>query len=234
MVMAATSDAPDRDQLGRPLRSLRVSVTDRCNLRCGYCMPEEEYTWLPRERILDYEELTSLVRAFVQVGVDRVRLTGGEPLLRKDLWRFVEQLRALEGLEEIALTTNALLLADQAQGLFDAGLDRVTVSLDTLRPERFRDHTRRDGLAATLAGMERWLTRPGRADPAPPRHKTVALVLLGLYPLVLVQDVLLSPLLADLPRPLSLLLTLLLSVTLTVGSVLPRLTRIFDGWLRGD
>lgn len=149
-----TPDPSQLDQLGRPLRSLRVSVTDRCNLRCSYCMPEEEYTWLPRERILDYEELTSLVRAFCATGVDRVRLTGGEPLLRRGLDQFVAQLTALEGLREVALTTNGIGLSEQAQPLVAAGLTRATVSLDTLRADRFTALTRRDALDRCLAGIE--------------------------------------------------------------------------------
>ena len=143
-----------RDTLGRPLRNLRVSVTDRCNLRCAYCMPEEEYTWLPRGDILRYEEVTRLVRAFQRVGVERVRLTGGEPLLRRDLDQLVAQLAALEGLREVTLTTNGLTLADSAGDLAAAGLTRITVSLDTLREERFRELCRRDGLDQVLAGVE--------------------------------------------------------------------------------
>ncbi|MDA0948528.1 MAG: radical SAM protein, partial [Planctomycetota bacterium] len=137
----------------RPLRSLRVSVTDRCNLRCSYCMPEEEYTWLERDHLLRFGQLTEVVRAATLVGTRRVRLTGGEPLLRRELWRLVEQLAALE-LEDLALTTNGVHLAQQVETLAQAGLDRVTISLDTLRPERFRKLTRRDALEPTLAGIE--------------------------------------------------------------------------------
>jgi GTP 3',8-cyclase len=141
------------DRLGRRLRNLRISVTDRCNLRCNYCMPEEEYAWLPREHILDFEEIDQLVDVFIGLGVDKVRLTGGEPLLRKDLPRLVAMLAARRGLTDIALTTNGVLLAEQAPALRAAGLGRVTVSLDTLRPERFRMLTRRNTHAGVLEGI---------------------------------------------------------------------------------
>src|SRR5206468_5159367 len=125
------------DTRHRPLRNLRVSVTDRCNLRCGYCMPEEEYVWLPREEILHFEEVSRLVDVFIELGVDKVRLTGGEPLLRRDLPRLIRLVVAKPGLRDVAITTNGVLLAAQAPDLRAAGLHRVTVSLDTLRPERF-------------------------------------------------------------------------------------------------
>src|SRR5512133_3364846 len=115
------------DLLGRPLRSLRVSVTDRCNLRCQYCMPEEDYAWLPREDLLTFEEIRTLVGVFKQLGVDKVRLTGGEPLLRRHLPDLVRLLAADGGLADLALTTNGVLLADQAASLRDAGLKRLTV-----------------------------------------------------------------------------------------------------------
>jgi len=143
-----------RDLLGRPLRNLRVSVTDRCNLRCAYCMPEEEYAWLPREDILSFEEIANLVEVFSGLGVDKVRLTGGEPLLRKDLDRLVALLAGNGCLRDLALTTNGVLLAEQASALRTAGLHRVTVSLDTLRPERFKALTRRDTHARVLEGIE--------------------------------------------------------------------------------
>jgi cyclic pyranopterin phosphate synthase len=141
------------DLYGRPLRSLRLSVTDRCNLRCQYCMPEPEYVWLPRENLLTFEEISSLVDVFLSMGVDKVRLTGGEPLLRRDLPALVARLARKPALQDLALTTNGLLLADQAQALRDAGLHRVTVSLDTLRRERFIELTRMDRHADTLAGI---------------------------------------------------------------------------------
>ena len=142
-----------RDILGRPLRNLRVSVTDRCNLRCAYCMPEEEYAWLPKARILRYEELTRLVRALVPLGVERVRLTGGEPLLRRDLDQLVAQLRTIQGLREVTLTTNGVELVRSAAALAAAGLSRITVSLDTLREDRYRELCRRDGLEQVRAGV---------------------------------------------------------------------------------
>ena len=124
------------DRLDRPLRDLRVSVTDRCNLRCPYCMPREvfgaDFPFLPREQLLSFEEITQVVRAMAARGVTKVRLTGGEPLLRRDLEQLVEMLASVRGITDLALTTNGLLLARNAQRLRDAGLDRVTVSLDAL------------------------------------------------------------------------------------------------------
>ena len=142
-----------RDTLARPLRNLRLSVTDRCNLRCQYCMPEEEYVWLPREDVLTFEEMAQLVEVFADLGVDKVRLTGGEPLLRRDLDRLVRLLAGNPRLRDLAMTTNGVLLAEHAPALRAAGLHRVTVSLDTLRPERFRLLTRRDTHARVLEGI---------------------------------------------------------------------------------
>jgi cyclic pyranopterin phosphate synthase len=142
------------DVFGRPLRSLRLSVTDRCNIRCAYCMPEADYHWLPRERLLSFEETARLVDVFVSLGVTRVRLTGGEPLLRRDLAGLVAMLAARPALADLAITTNGILLAGQVRALHDAGLRRVTVSLDTLRPDRFRALTRFDRLDAVLAGID--------------------------------------------------------------------------------
>lgn len=142
------------DTRGRPLGSLRVSVTDRCNLRCEYCMPERDYVWLPRAEVLKFEEIARVVEAFTRLGVDRVRLTGGEPLLRRDLPRLVSQLAESGRLSDLALTTNGVLLADQARALRAEGLHRVTVSLDTLRPERFEALTRFDRLGRVLEGLE--------------------------------------------------------------------------------
>jgi len=143
-----------QDTFGRPLRSLRLSVTDRCNLRCNYCMPEEEYAWLPRETLLTFEEMTTLTELFTELGVDKVRLTGGEPLLRKDLPTLMRMLRQNPRITDLALTTNGVLLAEQAQAFYDAGLHRVTVSLDTLKPERFKALTRRDMFESVLKGIE--------------------------------------------------------------------------------
>lgn len=141
------------DVFERPLRNLRLSVTDRCNLRCQYCMPEEEYAWLPREDLLTFEEIARLVDLFTDLGVEKVRLTGGEPLLRRDLSTLVRMLAGNPSLQDLALTTNGILLAEQAQALYEAGLHRLTVSLDTLQPERFRVLTRRDTHARVLAGI---------------------------------------------------------------------------------
>ncbi len=143
-----------RDTLGRPLRNLRLSVTDRCNLRCQYCMPEEEYTWLPRNDMLTFEEMAHLVDVFADLGVDKVRLTGGEPLLRRDLDRLVRLLAGNPRLRDLAMTTNGVLLAEQGEALRAAGLHRVTVSLDTLREDRFKALTRRDTHARVLEGIE--------------------------------------------------------------------------------
>jgi cyclic pyranopterin phosphate synthase len=142
-----------RDTFGRRLRNLRISVTDRCNLRCGYCMPEEEYVWLPREEILHFEEISRLVDVFVGLGVDKVRLTGGEPLLRRDLPQLIRLLAAKPGVRDLAITTNGVLLAEHAAALREAGLHRVTVSLDTLKPDRFAALTRRTTHAQVLEGL---------------------------------------------------------------------------------
>jgi len=141
------------DRLGRPLRNLRVSVTDRCNLRCEYCMPEDDYVWLPREDVLHFEETSALVDVFLSLGVDKVRLTGGEPLLRRDAPALVRMLAQKAGLRDLALTTNGVLLADQIEALHAAGLGRITVSLDTLRRDRFVSLTRFDQLEAVRAGI---------------------------------------------------------------------------------
>ncbi len=141
------------DQFKRPLRNLRLSVTDRCNLRCSYCMPEPEYVWLPREDILQFEEIERLVDVFLDLGVDKVRLTGGEPLLRRDLPALVARLASRPRIRDLAMTTNGVLLADHADALARAGLHRLTVSLDTLQPQRFRDLTRSNDLARVLEGI---------------------------------------------------------------------------------
>ena len=142
------------DRFDRPLRSLRVSVTDRCNLRCQYCMPEADYVWLPRDNVLTFEEIGRIVDAFTETGVDRVRITGGEPLLRRDLPRLVEALAARPAINDLALTTNGVLLRQLASSLKRAGLHRVTVSLDTLDPQRFAVLTRFDEHRAVLAGID--------------------------------------------------------------------------------
>src|SRR5262245_23956664 len=141
------------DSFGRRHNNLRVSVTDRCNLRCTYCMPED-VTFLDRSELLTFEEITAFVRVAATLGVDKVRLTGGEPLMRKDLHKLVRMLVAVPGIRDVGLTTNGILLAEQARGLFDAGLRRLNVSLDTLDAGRFHELARRDGLERVLAGLE--------------------------------------------------------------------------------
>jgi cyclic pyranopterin phosphate synthase len=152
--MTTSSHNPTLDTFGRRLSSLRVSVTDRCNLRCRYCMPLEDYTWLASDRLLSAEEIARLVEVFTSAGARRVRLTGGEPLLRRELPDAVRRLAANPLIEDLAMTTNGVLLADRAQELRDAGLRRVTVSLDTLRPDRFAVITRRDELTRVLEGID--------------------------------------------------------------------------------
>ncbi|MGH7530497.1 MAG: GTP 3',8-cyclase MoaA [Gemmatimonadales bacterium] len=141
------------DTLGRPLGSLRVSVTDRCNLRCRYCMPEQDYVWLPKQSILTFEEIARLVRVFTGLGARKIRLTGGEPLLRHDLAALTAMLAAIPDVQDLALTTNGLLLARLAEPLRRAGLRRVTVSLDTLRPERMRALAKSDRHGDVLTGI---------------------------------------------------------------------------------
>jgi len=142
------------DVLGRPLRNLRISVTDRCNLRCRYCMPEAEYVWLPRESILTFEEIHRVAGIFARLGVTKVRLTGGEPLLRHDLATLVSLLSRHDAITDLALTTNGVLLARQAEALRAAGLRRVTVSLDTLRPGRMQEFARSARHADVVAGID--------------------------------------------------------------------------------
>jgi len=144
---------PVRDLLDRPLENLRVSVTDRCNLRCLYCMPEEEYVWLPREELLTFEEIAQLADVFTRVGVNRLRITGGEPLLRHELDHLVAMLASNPRIRDLSMTTNGVLFADQAAALKRAGLGRVTISLDTLQPERFRNMTRRDDHSRVLSAF---------------------------------------------------------------------------------
>ncbi len=141
------------DTFQRPLRNLRLSVTDRCNLRCQYCMPEAEYTWLPKPDVLTFEEIDRLVGLFVGLGVNKLRLTGGEPLLRTNLPQLVGQL-ARHAVGDLAMTTNGVLFGSVAAALKAAGLKRVTVSLDTLQRDRFVRMTRQDELPRTLAGIE--------------------------------------------------------------------------------
>jgi cyclic pyranopterin phosphate synthase len=150
---AITNQSPLTDRLGRIHTSLRISVTDRCNIRCFYCMPNENVRFRPRDEILSFEEIERFVRVASQMGVHRLRLTGGEPLVRAKLPRLVEMLAAIPGIDDLALTTNGILLEEQAAHLKRAGLERVNISLDTLNEETFQKISRREGLDRVLAGI---------------------------------------------------------------------------------
>jgi GTP 3',8-cyclase len=145
---------PLRDSWNREIKSVRVSVTDKCNFRCTYCMPAEGLEWLGRDQILSFEEIARLVRVLAQLGVDEVRLTGGEPLVRRDLPVLVGMLSGIEGVRDLSLTTNGVLLDRYAAPLVAAGLRRINVSLDTLNHVRFAEIARRDALDAVLRGLE--------------------------------------------------------------------------------
>jgi GTP 3',8-cyclase len=145
---------PLRDSWGREIRSLRVSVTDKCNFRCRYCMPAEGLDWLDRDELLTFEEIERLVRVLASMGVDEVRLTGGEPLVRRELPVLVGLLSAIPGVRDLSLTTNGVLLDRLAQPLVEAGLRRLNVSLDSLSHVRFAEITRRDALDRVLVGLE--------------------------------------------------------------------------------
>lgn len=141
------------DGFGRVHRNLRVSVTDRCNIRCFYCMPAENVRFKPRRELLNFEEIARFVRVLAEMGVNKVRLTGGEPLVRHDLSVLVAMLAQVPGIRDIALTTNGMLLAAQAEALRKAGLKRLNISLDSLSPETFFKISRREGLEQVLAGI---------------------------------------------------------------------------------
>jgi cyclic pyranopterin phosphate synthase len=145
---------PLRDAHGRTITDLRVSVTDRCNFRCRYCMPAEGMKWLDRADLLTFEEIERLVRILAAIGITDVRLTGGEPLARREFPRLVAMLRAIEGIRDLSVTTNGYLLERDAAALVDAGIDRVNVSVDALARDRFHEITRRDALPQTLCGLE--------------------------------------------------------------------------------
>src|SRR5579871_6627209 len=142
------------DNFGRLHDSLRISVTDRCNIRCFYCMPEETPAYSPREDILSFEEIERFVRVAATQGINKIRLTGGEPLLRRDLHLLIKNIVAVAGIQDVALTTNAVVLEKHAQALWDAGLRRLNIHLDTLDRERFKRITRRDDLPRVLAGID--------------------------------------------------------------------------------
>src|SRR2546421_3992421 len=146
---------PLRDGHGRLIGDLRVSVTDRCNFRCQYCMPAEGLPWLEREEILTFEEITRLVSVLAEMGVRDVRLTGGEPLVRREFPRLARMLSDIEDVAEVSLTTNGFLLERDAEALVAAGIDRFNVSLDSLQRDRFYELTRRDALPQVLRGLER-------------------------------------------------------------------------------
>ncbi len=145
---------PLTDKFGRIHDNLRISVTDRCNIRCFYCMPEEGVQFMDRRDILSFEEIERFVRAAVPLGITKLRITGGEPLVRRDLPRLIEKLAAIPGIRDIAVTTNAVLLEQQAAALYAAGLRRLNIHLDTLDRERFQQITRRDDLPRVLAGID--------------------------------------------------------------------------------
>jgi cyclic pyranopterin phosphate synthase len=163
---------PLADAHGRLIGDLRVSVTDRCNFRCQYCMPAEGLPWLDRDEILSFEEIERLVSLFVSLGVRDVRLTGGEPLVRRDFPKLVSMLNAIDGLEDLSLTTNAYLLERDAAALVEAGIDRVNVSIDALTRDRFFQITRRDALPQVLRGLEAIAAYP---EVAPVKVNAVAI-----------------------------------------------------------
>jgi len=140
------------DHYGRRITYLRISVTDRCNLRCVYCMPPEGVSWMPHERIITFEEIAQVVREAAALGVRKVRLTGGEPLVRRGLPDLIRMIAAVPGIEDISLTTNGILLERMASELKEAGLHRLNVSLDTLKPDRYARITRGGSLDAVFRG----------------------------------------------------------------------------------
>jgi cyclic pyranopterin phosphate synthase len=158
--MPMEHQGPLRDGHGRRIDDLRVSVTDRCNFRCQYCMPAEGLPWLDRAEILSFEEIERLVRLFVELGVGDVRLTGGEPLVRREFPRLVAMLAAVDGIRDLSVTTNGYLLERQADALVAAGIDRVNVSIDSLQRDRFFQLTRRDALPQVLRGLEAIAAHP--------------------------------------------------------------------------
>ena len=161
------------DRFGRTIDNLRVSITDRCNFRCTYCMPEAGLAWLPREEVLSYEEIVRFVRIVAGLGVRKIRLTGGEPLVRRDLSNLVDQIASLEGIDDLALTTNGMLLTEQAPGLAKAGLGRINISLDGLDEPTFQRLARRGSLERVLSGIAT------ACDLLPGRVKVNAVILRG-------------------------------------------------------
>ena len=150
-----TSDSPKLvDGMGRTIVNLRISVTDRCNFRCTYCMPADNVEFMERSNLLTFEEIHKVVTVVSKLGINRIRLTGGEPLMRKDLPSLIKMIDKVDGIDDIAMTTNAYFLKEQAQSLLDAGLKRLNVSLDALDPDKFRDVNRRDCLQSVLDGLD--------------------------------------------------------------------------------
>ena len=149
------------DALGREIDYIRLSITDRCSLRCTYCMPEQGVEWLPHDRILRYEELLRLCRIFVSLGITKFKITGGEPLVRKGVAEFISALHAIGGVQSVTLTTNGVDLKHQLPALLDAGIDGINLSLDTLDRARFFERTRRDSLPQVLEGLDAALAVPG-------------------------------------------------------------------------
>ncbi len=147
-------ELPLVDSFGRLHNNLRISVTDRCNIRCFYCMPAEDVQFMDKSELLTFEEIERFVRVAVPLGIDKLRLTGGEPLVRRDLHRLVARLATIPGVKDIGLTTNGIFLADQAKDLHDAGLRRINVSLDALTAESFKKFTRRDGFENVIEGIK--------------------------------------------------------------------------------
>lgn len=154
IVLRETTDGILKDPFQRVINYMRISVTDKCNLRCMYCMPEEGMEWLTREEILSYEEIAKIAASAAPLGLERVRITGGEPLVRRELWKLVEMIAAIPGIKDISLSTNGVLLAEQAPRLKAAGLKRVNISLDTLNPKRFARVVRRDKFHEVMEGLE--------------------------------------------------------------------------------
>ena len=147
-------ELPLIDSFGRIHNNLRISVTDRCNIRCFYCMPAEDVQFMEKSELLTFEEIERFVRVAVRLGIDKLRLTGGEPLVRRDLHKLVAKLASISGVKDIGLTTNGILLADQASLLYEAGLRRINVSLDALTPEKFKKFTRKEGFEQVIQGIQ--------------------------------------------------------------------------------
>jgi cyclic pyranopterin phosphate synthase len=160
-----------KDKFGRVIRDLRISVTDKCNFRCFYCIPDEDIVWKRRQDLLTYEEIILLAEIAVDLGVEKLRLTGGEPLLRKDIEYLIERIAKIDGVKDLAMTTNADGLKNRAGSLRDAGLTRLTISCDSLKPEVFKQITRRDSLQSVLDGIEATMA----AGFAPPKINCVVI-----------------------------------------------------------